>query len=355
MRALRGSVRMRSLVTVLLAVCLLLTSFPAVAEEIAAEPAATEAEATVETLSTGSKGDAVAQLQTRLTELGFDAGAADGIFGPATRRAVQAFQRRNGLEEDGVAGPITQGVLYSDDALGYPEEIEPTDVLAGPLPYLVNLENPVGEYFLPADLVLMTDYCDPKLVKIKYPETLAVRTAVDALVAMLEAAKEEGVTKWQVSAAYRTYNKQVETLDAKISDYLKRNKLWSRTRARNTALKTVAEPGCSEHHLGLAIDINVPGASSFLGTKQCTWLHKNCWRFGFIVRYQKGKEEITGFSAEAWHIRYVGEAHAKYIYDHDLCLEEYLAGIEEGLIPYPDDELQEMILLDEEEESAPAA
>ncbi len=209
------------------------------------------------------------------------------------------------------------------------------DVLAESLPFLVNKDYPVSEDFVPADLVLLTEVLDSSLIKVKYKKTRAVRAAAEALEKMLEAAKADGVKKWQVSAAYRSIADQQSTLNAKISSYRKKNPDWSRSRARSAALRTVAEPGCSEHHLGLAFDVNVPGTSAFKGTKQCKWLHAHCWDFGFIVRYQKGKEAITGFTAEEWHIRYVGIPHAQYMRDHDLCLEEYLQGIWDGTIVSP--------------------
>ena len=275
-------------------------------------------------LRKGSKGDEVRTLQLRLQELGYFDDVVDGDFGPATKEAVQAFQRRNNLSVDGIAGKQTQKKLYSEEAFPAPEPAEPTDVLAGEWPLLTNLEHPVGEDFLPADLVLMTDYCDADLVKIKYAETQGVLTAVEALVTMLEAAKADGITKWQVSAGYRSYAQQERLLENSIQSHLKKNEGWTRARARRAALRTVAEPGASEHHLGLSFDVNVPGASSFAGTKQCKWLHAHCWEYGFIVRYQEGKQEITGFAPEAWHIRYVGTEHSLIMRDENLCLEEYL-------------------------------
>ena len=203
-------------------------------------------------------------------------------------------------------------------------DVETVDVLAWDFPMLTNKDLPVGEDFVPADLVLMTDYCDPELVKIKYPETEGVREAVEALVVMLEAARADGITKWQVSAGYRSYEQQKQMLEKSIRSHLKKNPGWSRSRARSAALRTVAEPGASEHHLGLSFDVNVPGASSFSSTKQCKWLHKHCWEYGFIIRYQKGKEKITGFAPEAWHIRYVGIGHSLVMRDEGICLEEYI-------------------------------
>ena len=227
-------------------------------------------------------------------------------------------------------------------AASAPAETEAVDVLDSDLPLLVNKDNPVSEDFMPADLVVLNDVMDSKLGKIKYKNTQANRTAAEALTAMLEAARADGVTKWQVSAAYRSFQDQEKMLEKKISYYRNKNSGWSRSRARSAALRTVAEPGCSEHHTGLAIDINVPGASAFKGTKQCKWLHKHCWEYGFILRYPEGKEAITGYSAEAWHIRYVGVEHALIMRDTGLCLEEYLQGIEDGTIDPPD-----MILVEE--------
>lgn len=292
-------------------------------------------------LKSGSKGEDVTRLQERLKELGYFTLEPDGNFGTDTKAAVKAFQKANGLKSDGIAGTKTLTALYSGEAVAAPK---PVDVLAGELPLLINKDHPVPESFVPEDLVLLTDLCDPKLVKIKYKTIQGVRPAVEALVTMLEAAKAEGVTKWQISAGYRSYQKQTSTLNAKINTYLERNSGWSKSRARSAALKTVAEPGCSEHHSGLAFDINVPKSSSFLGTPQCTWLHKNCWDYGFIIRYQEGKENLTGFIAEAWHIRYVGVEHARIIRDHNWCLEEYLEAMERDR---PDEE--ETLTIEEDE------
>lgn len=299
----------------------LMMPFTALGESGAEEPEATAAPVKYRQLKSGSKGEDVTRLQERLKELGYFTLEPDGVFGTDTKTAVKAFQKANGLKNDGIAGTKTLTALYSDEAVAAPK---PVDVLAGDLPLLINKDHPVPESFVPADLVLMTDLCDPKLVKIKYKTTQGVRPAVEALVTMLEAARAEGITKWQISAGYRSYQKQNSTLNAKINSYLERNSDWPRSRARSAALKTVAEPGCSEHHSGLAFDINVPKASSFLGTPQCTWLHEHCWDYGFIVRYQEDKEKLTGFIAEAWHIRYVGVEHARIIRDHNWCLEEYL-------------------------------
>lgn len=282
-------------------------------------------------LSYGAKGDDVKKLQQRLKELGYLNGKVDGQFGGGTKRAVIAFQRRNGLDADGEAGQTTQAKLYSADAIPAPTEVK-IDVLAGDIPMLVNKDHTVDEFFQPDDLVQVKDILGTKLAKIKYKGTKGVRTAVEALKAMLEAATADGLKKWQVAAGYRTWDEQVKILNNKVASYRKSHKDWNSSKARRAALRTVAEPGASEHHLGLAFDINVKGASSFVSTKQSKWLSEHCWEYGFIIRYQEEKKEITGFEAEPWHIRYVGVEHAMYMKEHNLCLEEYVQGLEDGTI-----------------------
>ena len=93
-----------------------------------------------------------------------------------------------------------------------------------------------------------------------------------------------------------------------------------------------ARPGYSEHQTGLAFDI-LNGAGGLLGEnpqdeKAIEWLHSHAHEYGFIVRFQEGKEAITGYQAEAWHLRYVGDI-AEQIYTSKLTLEEYF-GVEGG-------------------------
>ena len=330
-------------ITALLMTALMLCLFtvPATTAESAPQTtAAPEAKTTITPaqlqaqgiLTVGAKGDEVKKLQQRLKDLGYLDGKVDGQFGGGTKRAVIAFQRKNNLDTDGVAGQETLTKLYSADALPAPGD-EKTDVLAGDKPMLINKEHLVDEFFTPADLVKIKDVLGTKLATIKYKNTRGVQKAVEALKAMLEAAHADGITKkWQIAAGYRTWDDQNNLLNAKVNSYKSRNKGWSSSKARRAALRTVAEPGASEHHLGLAFDVNKKGASTFAGTKHSQWLNEHCWEYGFIIRYQKEKEKITGFEAEPWHIRYVGVEHAMYMKENDLCLEEYIQGIENGTI-----------------------
>ncbi len=84
-----------------------------------------------------------------------------------------------------------------------------------------------------------------------------------------------------------------------------------------------ARPGHSEHQTGLAIDVNIVN-DSFIGTPEAIWLAEHAHEYGFIIRYPKGKEHITGYKYEPWHIRYLGVETATAVYESGLCLEEYL-------------------------------
>lgn len=115
-----------------------------------------------------------------------------------------------------------------------------------------------------------------------------------------------------LSSGYRSYSEQ-------SSIYSNFVRIYGKERAD----KFSAVPGHSEHQTGLAIDLNSID-DSFKNTPECSWVEQNCYKYGFIIRYQQGKEHLTGYQYEPWHIRYVGIDHAKNIYNSGKCLEEYL-------------------------------
>ena len=149
--------------------------------------------------------------------------------------------------------------------------------------------------------------------------------AIDQLNAMLSAARQQGLSP-VVCSAYRTIEKQRSLFDSKVSAL--RASGLDPGQADSEARKHVAYPGTSEHNLGLAADI-VSLSYQHLDDKQADtpeaqWLHEHCAAYGFIPRYPKGKEELTGIVYEPWHFRYVGVQAAAAIMEGGLCLEEYL-------------------------------
>ncbi len=136
---------------------------------------------------------------------------------------------------------------------------------------------------------------------------------------MFDAAREGGVYP-VVREGYRTAEEQQEILEDRIQTYI--NQGYSRSRAERTAKEWVALPGTSEHQLGIAVDINAD-KSMCSNEEVYAWLAENAYKYGFILRYPPGKQEITGTSYEPWHYRYVGVEAAQEIYEQGICLEEY--------------------------------
>lgn len=268
-------------------------------------------------LSAGAQGQMVAELQTRLQELGYYTGKIDGDYGSGTKAAVQAFQQMNGLDADGVAGQKTLAVLFSDSAVPKPG---PVDTLAGSVPLLVNKWNPLPAGFESADLVTVKDLAG-NVMTYERDSIQAVREATEALIRMLKAAQADGISPWKLREAYRTVADQQRIFNNRVKSYEDAGNTHSQALA--ITRREVADPGSSEHHTGLAFDLNVPG-QYFVDTAQYLWLKKHCWDYGFIMRYTDEKDDITGITGEEWHIRYVGVDHAQKMRDLDYCLEEYV-------------------------------
>ncbi len=175
--------------------------------------------------------------------------------------------------------------------------------------FLVNRQHVISEHYVPEPLRKPDTYGMSQLLR---------EDAAAALEELFAAAQEAGVPLSTVSG-YRSYSKQ--------STIYARKKASTGSAAKADEL--VARPGASEHQLGMAMDIAKKGGSQLNGgfgkTKQGQWVGENCWRFGFILRYQEGWEDITGYSYEPWHIRYVGREYAKAIYEAGVPMETFMS------------------------------
>ena len=137
---------------------------------------------------------------------------------------------------------------------------------------------------------------------------------------MYRAAKQDGVTLTPYSA-YRSVARQKISLDSLVRAFELEG--YSHEKAQKLAEKEILPPGTSEHNLGLCVDI-VNTNQSFERTKAFAWLKKHAAEYGFILRYPKGKEAVTGIVYEPWHWRFVGTELAPKIKKSGLALEEYL-------------------------------
>lgn len=163
-----------------------------------------------------------------------------------------------------------------------------------------------GVTYIQKVMIVNKTYALPKSY---HPNGLTAETKT-AFAELQAAATAEGLSIYSVSD-YRSY----ETQDTLYHNYVARD-------GKEKADTFSARAGHSEHQTGLAIDCNYAG-DAFHDTKEAKWLAENAWKYGFIIRYPKGKESITGYKYESWHIRYLGKDMAKKIFDSGLCLEEY--------------------------------
>lgn len=177
---------------------------------------------------------------------------------------------------------------------------------------LVNADSPLPEGY------------EPQLIDVGDGHSFDSRAA-GYLVDMLEDARAEGLSPI-ICSSYRTIEKQTELFEAQTETYVAAG--LSYDDALEKAKTAVAYPGTSEHNLGLAADI-VATSYQLLDdaqgeTAEVIWLHENCHKYGFILRYPEDKADITGIIYEPWHFRYVGVSAATEIMENGLCLEEYL-------------------------------
>lgn len=183
---------------------------------------------------------------------------------------------------------------------------------------LVNKENKLPNDFEPENLVDIR-----KTRGDRAPEKM-VYTAEVALNAFLKEAAYYGHGDVTITSGYRSISKQESLFNYYVSQEMASGK--DKASAEAAASVYSAYPGTSEHHTGLCADMhNLSAASqSFGSTEAAKWMAANAHRFGFILRFPQGKQDITGYMWEPWHFRFVGKYHATEIYNSGLTLEEYL-------------------------------
>ena len=177
---------------------------------------------------------------------------------------------------------------------------------------LVNKINWLSRDFTPIDLII---------AKVGFlPDTNSEamflrRESAKALEKLFKSAKKEKIALYAVSG-YRSYQRQSEIFKNNLK------------KTGELANKYSARPGQSEHQTGLAIDVTCKDVEfalveEFEKTNAYLWLLKNSYKFGFILRYPREKENITGYIFEPWHLRYVGKELAQKLYIEGITLEEY--------------------------------
>ena len=188
------------------------------------------------------------------------------------------------------------------------KSVKETDLSKGNL-MIVNKFNYLKEDYEPNEITNIS-------LSYSYGDNKVSKDTNDAYIEMAKAAKNDGV-QLMANSTYRTYKRQEEIY-----------KDFYYSKGISYADKYAARAGYSEHQTGLAIDIFTTGnstTSNFEESDAFKWLSTNAYKYGFILRYPKDKEYLTGYNYESWHYRYVGVDIATKVYNEEITYDEYYA------------------------------
>ena len=170
---------------------------------------------------------------------------------------------------------------------------------------LVNKHRQLSENYIPDDLIdVPSGYASDDDIQLS-------RIAFNAYKKMSDAALNEGY-ELVINSGYRSYQDQLDLIDYYLKAY-----------GQNYVDKYVAKAGYSEHQTGLAFDVGSKKVNVFANSKEYEWMQENAYKYGFILRFSKKYEDVTGFRSEPWHYRYVGVDIATYIHEHKNIPYEY--------------------------------
>ncbi len=256
---------------------------------------------------TGEAGKEVQSVQEALVKLGFKL-KLSGVYDAQTAEITEKLLERYPEYKTPDFQPLKiMALLHQLDQKAYQLVADPLAVLV-----LVNKSNALAADYVPPDLVV------PK-VRFSFPgedpKKMQRSEAAEALEALFKQAEREHLILLSASG-YRSYDRQAQIFSL---NYQERGAAANRSSAR---------PGESEHQTGLATDVTCAAVGnqlteSFGETREGRWLSQRAPEFGFIIRFPRGKEEITGYQYEPWHLRYVGRTAAQEIAEKGWTLEEY--------------------------------
>ncbi len=173
---------------------------------------------------------------------------------------------------------------------------------------VVNKNYALTSDYKPKDLVSVNIEFLPESTE---EERYMTKESAKALEELVDAASKDGVYLCGLSG-YRSYKTQKSLYEYNVE-----------TQGKSYSDKYVAKPGASEHQLGEAMDLATSSGWISEGCPEANWIANNAYKYRFIVRYESGKEDITGYNYEPWHVRYVGSEMSEKIYNDGITLEEF--------------------------------
>lgn len=212
-------------------------------------------------------------------------------------------------------------VTFTADLSSYEKYMNPTGDERDAYLILVNTKNTLTESDIPDDLTELS-MSNPSGTTQKLR-----KYAAESLEALFKEMKADGYYNMMVHSSFRTYSYQSTLFETYTAREMANDPSLTREQAEAVVLTYSTRPGTSEHQTGLACDMDTLGTftTDFEYEPEYKWLTENAWKFGFILRFPKGKEDVTTIQFEPWHFRYVGRYHAYLIKESGLCLEEYVA------------------------------
>lgn len=215
-------------------------------------------------------------------------------------RYVKFQKKNNTLSLDDIVTRVELNLDYE----AYEENEEEKD--PNSLTALVNKHRYIGREYVPTDLVNMEDGYANNAYGVKEVR----KETYEHFKKMVDDAKKEDIV-FYAESAYRDYDYQDELYEEYVNEY-----------GEEKANTFAARAGHSEHQLGTTLDLaNIWTIEE--GDPEYKWIDKNGYKYGFIFRYKKEKEDITGYKAEGWHIRYVGVEAATVIHKKNITFDEY--------------------------------
>lgn len=278
-------------------------------------------------LQKGDSGEEVKQLQHVLNEIGYEVNISR-VFDKLTTWAITDIQLQ--LDEDNVTGIYTnetkqmiENIIANEQAITVSAKLAKPE---NPHKLLETVENPYDILVLVNKTYALPDHFEPvdlTVPNVRFPfdeddpKKQLRQVAANALEAMFAQADQDGVELYAQSG-YRSFQRQEAIFAANVERH-----------GEEKANTYSARPGESEHQTGLVMDVTSRAIGftlevDFANTKEGQWIKDHAHEYGFIIRYPEGKEAITQYQYEPWHLRYVGEKAAIEITENNLTLEEYL-------------------------------
>ncbi len=271
--------------------------------------AVTTAEATTEAATTTAETTEATSETTSIAETPTLPPASEAVEEAVT--TAEATTAETSAEATAEDGEIVEEAPL--DSIGYDSEGNPFEIDPDYAYFIVN-----KEIYLPEDYEIETDYVQG--------EKVMEKTAAYFCRLMLDAAEKDGI-QLKILSTYRTVKYQERLFERNVESRMEDGMTYEEAVADVSI--NIAPPGASEHNAGLAADIitmdDWDTYEGFEDTAEFDWLQAHAAEYGFIMRYHKGKEDITGYIYEPWHYRYVGVKYAKALQDSGLVMEEYFA------------------------------